>query len=63
MNFLTEGDNVCFWGAKTVNADPELLKMYTKGTYFVRIAVQWVNEAKYNTGVFGVFAKQQVKIV
>ncbi len=22
VNFLTEGDNPCFWGAKTVNADP-----------------------------------------
>ena len=31
--------------------------MYTKGRYFVRLAVQWVDESKYNTGAFGVFAK------
>lgn len=57
VSFLTEGDNSCFWGAKSVHADSELVKMYKKGKYFVRLAIQWVNESKYNTGVFGVFAK------
>lgn len=55
---MTEGDNSCFWGGKSVHADPEILKKYSKGKYFVRIAPQWVNEAKYNTGVFSVFAKK-----
>jgi hypothetical protein len=43
-------------GGKSVNADQEILKKYTKGKYFVRLAVQWVNEKKYNTGVFSIFA-------
>jgi hypothetical protein len=59
---LTEGDNSCFWGGKSVHADPEILKKYSKGKYFVRIAPQWVNEAKYNTGVFSVFSKKQLEI-
>ncbi len=55
---LTEGDNACFWGAKSVSADPEMVKKYSKGTYFVRIAVQWVDEKTYNKGVFSIFGSK-----
>lgn len=62
VTFLTEGDNTCFWGAKSVHADPQLIKMYKKGKYFVRLAVQWLDDTKYNTGVFALFAAQKLKI-
>lgn len=62
VTYLTEGDNTCFWGAKSVHADPQLIKLYKKGKYFVRLAVQWLDDTKYNTCVFAVFANHEVKI-
>ena len=62
VKFLSEGHNMTYFGAKSVHAFEDISSKLGPGEYFLRVHMLWNNSSKYNSGVIGLYCKEQVTL-
>lgn len=60
VEFVSEGHQRTFFGAKSVHAFENILQYLSAGDYFVRVRMLWADEEKYNSAVLGCYASEVV---
>ena len=62
VEFLSEGHQRAYFGAKSVHAFEEITRVLDAGDYFIRIKMLWHNPSKYNTAVIATYSPTETKL-
>ncbi|CAM6005458.1 unnamed protein product [Sphagnum balticum] len=60
VRFLSQGGENCYFGAKSVHVEQDIIKRYPRGDYFLRVRVQWVQPTLYNSAVLVAYGEEAI---